>query len=141
VQARGFVWFELLVAASYLGAASALAEKVILPAKGSADDRALLAIELETAAAALEHVAAGGAAAEDSDDLLARALYARYAAERTIERVTCSAAATAGGMAFISSSEVAYLLAASRALAFHPPSRAAAAEPLARHLAGAALVL
>ena len=51
------------------------------------------------------------------------------------------AAATLGGMSFIESPEVAYLLGATRALAYHPPSRAAAAGPIARHLAGAPLVL
>jgi hypothetical protein len=44
-------------------------------------------------------------------------------------------------MAFIESSEVAYLLAATRALAFHPPSRAAASGPLARYLSGDLLTL
>jgi alkylation response protein AidB-like acyl-CoA dehydrogenase len=141
IQARGFVWFELLISAAYLGAASALAERVVLAAKAPAEDRALLAIELESAAAALEHVAGGAATATDNDALLARALYVRYATERAIERVAMAAAAAAGGMAFIGSSEVAYLLAACRALAFHPPSRLAASEPLARHLAGAALTL
>ena len=141
IQARGFVWFELLVSASYLGAASRLAERVIEQGKGSDEDRAMLAIELQTAAAALEHVARSADENNDNDDLLARALYARYATERTIERVVMSAAATAGGMAFIGSSEVAYLLGATRALAFHPPSRAAASGPLARYLDGSALNL
>ena len=138
IQARGFVCFELLISASYLGAASRLAESVIKRGKGSDEDRAMLAIELESAAAALEHVAASAAESDDNDDLLARALYARYATERTIERVVMSAAATAGGMAFIESSEVAYLLGATRALAFHPPSRAAASSSLARYLDGSA---
>lgn len=141
IQARGFVWFELLVSASYLGAATNLAERVIAGGRGSDEDRASLAIELETAAAALEHVAQGTADAEDNDDLLARALYVRYATERTIERVVMAASALAGGMAFIGSAEIAYLLGATRALAFHPPSRAAASGPLARHLAGHALML
>src|SRR5262249_23436052 len=39
VQARGFVWFELLVAASYLGAATNLAERVIARGRGSDEDR------------------------------------------------------------------------------------------------------
>ncbi len=141
IQARGFVCFELLVSASYLGAATRLAETVIKHGKGSDGDRVMLAIELESAAAALEHVAGSAAESDDNDDLLARALYARYATERTIERVVMSAAATAGGMAFIESSEVAYLLGATRALAFHPPSRAAASSPLARYLDGSALNL
>jgi len=140
VQSRGFVWFEELVSASYLGAATNLAERVITAGRGSDQDRAELAIELEGAAAALEHVAAS-LETEDNDALLARALYARYATERTIERVVMAAASLAGGMAFISSPEIAYLLGATRALAFHPPSRAAAAGPLARYLAGAPLTL
>jgi alkylation response protein AidB-like acyl-CoA dehydrogenase len=141
IQARGFVWFELLVSASYLGAATNLAERVIERGRGSDVDRAGLAIELEAAAAALEHVAATAADTEDNDALLARALYVRYATERTIERVVMSASALAGGMAFIESPEIAYLLAATRALAFHPPSREAAAAPLVRHLSGQPLTL
>ena len=141
IQARGFVWFELLVSASYLGAATNLAERVIERGRGSDEDRAGLAIELETMAAALERVASIAATTEDNDALLARALYVRFATERVIERVVMSAAATAGGMAFIESPEIAYLLGATRALAFHPPSRAAAAGPIARYLAGESLAL
>ena len=43
IQARGFVWFELLVSASYLGAATNLAERVIARGRGSDEDRAGLA--------------------------------------------------------------------------------------------------
>ena len=46
-----------------------------------------------------------------------------------------------GGMAFISSSEISYLLAASRALAFHPPSRLSMVPALDRYLAGESLVM
>jgi alkylation response protein AidB-like acyl-CoA dehydrogenase len=141
IQARGFVWFELLVSASYLGAATNLAERVIERGRGSDEDRAGLAIELETMAAALEHVASIAATTQDNDALLAKALYVRFATERVIERVVMSAAAMAGGMAFIESPEIAYLLGATRALAFHPPSRAAAAGPIARYLAGESLAL
>jgi len=141
VQARGFVWFELLVSASYLGAATNLAERVIAHDRGSDEDRAGLAIELEAMAAALEQVACAAATGGDNDALLARALYVRFATERAIERVVMPAAATLGGMSFISSPEIAYLLGATRALAFHPPSRAAAAGPIARYLAGQPLIL
>jgi alkylation response protein AidB-like acyl-CoA dehydrogenase len=141
IQARGFVWFELLVSASYLGAATNLAERVIDQSRGTDEDRAGLGIELEAAAAALEQVAGTAAAAEDNDALLARALCVRFATERAIERVVMAASAAAGGMAFISSPEIAYLLGATRALAFHPPSRAAAAAPIARYLAGEPLTL
>ncbi len=115
-----------------------------LPGRGSDEDRAGLAIELEAAAAALEQVAsvaAAAATAGHNDALLARALCARFAAERAIERAAMSAAAALGGMSFIESPEVAYLLGAVRALAFHPPSRYAAVGPIARYLAGAPLTL
>ena len=141
IQARGFVWFELLICASYLGAATNLAERVIERGRGSEMDRAGLAIELESAAAALEHVAITAAHTNDNDALLANALFVRDATERTIERVVMSATAVAGGMAFIESSDIAYLLAATRALAFHPPSREAAAAPLVRYLSGLPLML
>jgi alkylation response protein AidB-like acyl-CoA dehydrogenase len=141
IQARGFVWFELLISASYLGAATNLAERAITRGRGTDEDRADLAIELETMAAALEHVAAAAAAAGDNDALLARALYVRFATERAIERVVMPAAAALGGMSFIESPEIAYLLGATRALAFHPPSHAAAASPIARYLAGGPLTL
>src|SRR3984885_12723033 len=141
IQARGFVWFELLVSASYLGAATNLAERAIARGRGSDEDRAGLAIELEAAAAALEHTASVAATAGDNDALLARALCVRFATERAVERAAMSAAAVLGGMSFIESPEVAYLLGAIRALAFHPPSRAAAAGPIARYMAGAPLTL
>lgn len=139
IQARGFIFFEVLIAAAYLGAASGLVERVLTKERAGADDRALLAIELEATCAALEQVAAAMASPGGSDDDLARALCVRYATERAIERTAMAAAALAGGMAFIGSSEIAYLLAASRALAFHPPSRASASEGLVRHLTGGSL--
>ena len=148
VQSRGFLWFELLIAASYLGIASGLVERVLTEQRGSVEDRALLAIELEAAAASLDGAAgaldnATGAAGADTGSSadLATALFVRYATERAIERAAMSAAALAGGMAFIGSPEVAYLLSACRALAFHPPSRAAASQPLISYLSGEPLVL
>jgi hypothetical protein len=72
---------------------------------------------------------------------LALSSFVRYHPERAIERTVMAASALAGGMAFISSTDIAYLLAASRALAFHPPSRASARSALAEHMKGGALVL
>jgi alkylation response protein AidB-like acyl-CoA dehydrogenase len=141
IQARGFVWFELLISASYLGAATNLAERAIAAGRGSDRDRADQVIELETMAAALDQVACAAATTDDNDALLARALYVRFATEQAIERTAMSAASVLGGMSFISSPEIAYLLGAVRALAFHPPSRTAAAGPIARYLSGSPLTL
>ena len=41
IQSRGFTWFELLIAASYVGVASGLAERVIVAGRGTAEDRAV----------------------------------------------------------------------------------------------------
>ena len=72
IQARGFVWFEPLISVSYLGAATNLAERAIARGRGPDEDRASLAIELETMTAALEQVASATATAGDNDALLAR---------------------------------------------------------------------
>jgi alkylation response protein AidB-like acyl-CoA dehydrogenase len=143
VQGRGFLWFELLVTASYLGIASGLAEVVLDAVRGSSSERAALCGGLESAMAAVEAVAASLEDTDDSGvaDRLARALHVRYAAEDAVARAASTAAALAGGMAFVQSPDVGYLLAASRPLAYHPPSRTAAADALDRHLRGGGLDL
>jgi alkylation response protein AidB-like acyl-CoA dehydrogenase len=140
-EGTGFLWFELLISAAYLGVASALAERVVQGDKGSAYDRCSLAVELEGAMAALEsqaQVLMGGTPTRHD---FARALFVRFAVQRSIERATALAAELMGGMAFVQSSEIAYLYAAARALAFHPPSRLAASSGLASYVAGAELRL
>jgi alkylation response protein AidB-like acyl-CoA dehydrogenase len=141
VQQRGTLWFELLITASYLGIASALVERVLLSEKGSADERVSLATEVEAAMAALEGVARAMLAGERGNDELARVLLVRYAVQSTISRATSLAVELLGGMAFIRSPEVSYLLAASRALSLHPPSRLSAGKGLDAYLAGSPLVL
>jgi len=142
VQTAGFLWFELLIAASYVGAASALVERLLRERRGDAAARIAAAGELEAAMTALEGVAheldeEGGA----RDDLLARALLCRYAAQDAINRATTLALERLGGMAFIGSGEAAYVAISSKALAFHPPSRGGAAEALDAALGGARLEL
>lgn len=139
--ARGLLWFELLVCASYLGAASALVERTILARKGSPNERVLLSMELEGATAALESIAHLIIFGDISDAALARAIFVRHTVQQAIERAVMLAAELLGGMAFIKSNEVAYLLATSRALAFHPPSRLSVASALDQYLAGEPLIL
>jgi len=121
--------------------ASALAERVIAAQRGHEVDRSLLGIELEAGMAALEGVAHHLAAGGSGPDLLARMLFVRYAIERAIERTTDLAVALLGGMAFSQSAETSYLLAASRGLAFHPPSRASVSQSLANYLSGETIKL
>ena len=141
VQERGTLWFELLISAAYLGIASALVERVLLSDKGGAAERVSLATEVEGGMAALEGVARAMLAGERGNDELARLLLVRYAVQAAIDRAASLAVELLGGMAFIRSPEVAYLLAAARALSLHPPARLAAGKRLAAYLVGGPLVL
>jgi alkylation response protein AidB-like acyl-CoA dehydrogenase len=131
----GLCWFQLMVGGTYLGVASALVE--LLLKKRHTEDAPLahLAIELEGA-----HQALVGAARDLEEQRAAdeasysKALCTRFMVQGTIERSTNLAVELLGGMAFIASDEVAYLLAASRAICFHPISRTAATPLLAAYL-------
>ncbi|MFF9479505.1 acyl-CoA dehydrogenase family protein [Streptomyces sp. NPDC014733] len=136
----GFLWFELLMTAGYLGTASALAERALRRGGGSAGDRALLVTELDAAMLAVEAVAREmGESTEWGEPLLVRALTARYAAQDAIARATPVALGALGGMSFIGSTEGTYLASAATGLAFHPPSRGRTAEALCAALDGQAL--
>jgi alkylation response protein AidB-like acyl-CoA dehydrogenase len=136
VEAGGFLWFELIVSASYLGVASALVERVVQAGRGTAEERTQLAIEAEGAMSALEGVARLMQTGDRGEAILTQALFVRFAVQQAIQRVSAHAAELLGGMSFIASPDVAYLLAAGRALAFHPPSRLSVAPALDAYLKG-----
>jgi len=140
VETAGYLWFQVLVAASYLGAVTSLVERCVQGERGTPGERALLGIEVEGAMSALEGVAYAMTTDTARDDLLPRALMVRYSVQRSIERAAMAAAELLGGMAFVSSPDIAYLLSATRALAFHPPGRLSSSDALARHLAGERLI-
>jgi alkylation response protein AidB-like acyl-CoA dehydrogenase len=141
VQDRGFLWFELLITACYLGMASALVERVWLSARGGPVERVSLAAELEGAMSALEGVARSMHPGEGGNDELARMLLVRYSVQAAIDRAAALAAELLGPAAFIQSPEVAYLYAATHVLSFHPPGRLGACKHLDAYLAGSPLVL
>ncbi len=123
LHVAGFLWFELLVTAGYLGVASALVERVLERGGAPAHLRAELVVNLEAAVLSVEAVARSMAQDEWTERTLVNALAARYAAQDAIARTTRDAMAALGGMAFIGSDEGSYLACAAMALAFHPPSR------------------
>ncbi|MBS1871196.1 MAG: acyl-CoA/acyl-ACP dehydrogenase [Actinobacteria bacterium] len=141
VQAAGFLWFELLIAAAYLGVASALVERLLEARRGDAAVRVTAVAELESSMAALCGIARAVDDGADRAGLLGPALLCRYATQDAIVRATTLAVEHLGGMAFISSSDVGYLSAAARALAFHPPARSVAARAVDAALGGAPLQL
>jgi alkylation response protein AidB-like acyl-CoA dehydrogenase len=139
VQAASFLWFELLMTASYVGIASALVERVLHGGRGSSEMRAGLAVELEAVMASLEGVALRMLADEPVLPLLTRSLSCRYAAQDAIQRVASLAVELSGGMSFITDPDVTMLAAATRALCFHPPSRHRSSEAILEALAGGEL--
>jgi len=138
VEVAGYLWFQLLVSASYLGVATGLVERVILADRGRPEEQTLLGIEVEAAMEALENVAQA-MMSEPKQELLPRALIARYATQAAIERASTLACELLGGMAFITSSDLPYLIGACKALAFHPPSRLSSSVALAQYCKGGSL--
>lgn len=136
VEIGGLCWFQLLISASYLGIASALAERALAAGKADPSERAMLGIELEGAMAALCGAASWIDTHRFDADSLPAMLFVRFSVQRAIERAAAQAAELVGGMAFVRSTEVGYLFAASRALAYHPPSRGSASAALLASLGG-----
>jgi alkylation response protein AidB-like acyl-CoA dehydrogenase len=136
LQTSGFIWFELLVSASYLGAASALVAQVLAAGKADAVERAALVIEAESAMAMLEGVARAKEAGEQGPEMFAEVLCVRYAVQDAIGRINRRAVELLGGMSYIGSGDAAYLSAACAGLMFHPPSRTHMSEQLCDHFAG-----
>jgi len=136
LQTSGFCWFALLMSASYLGMASALAERVLRSPRVDAAERAGIAVEIEAATGCVEGVARGMTAGLAGEQAFAEALVCRFAVQDAIGRAVRRCVEALGGMAYIGSSDVAYLSACTAALGFHPPSRARMNEPLVDWFAG-----
>jgi len=139
VEITGYVWLQLALTSTYLGVVSNLVERLLASGKGSAEERGLVVAQVEALATAADGIAYALDAGEDRERLLARALATRFAAQGTIETVAMRCAELLGGMAFIGSPEVAYLLSAARALAFHPPGRLHATKALDTYACGGVL--
>ncbi|MFE3471886.1 acyl-CoA dehydrogenase family protein [Streptomyces bacillaris] len=141
LQTRAWIWFEILACGTYLGTAQALFDRA---AHASRTDRRALG---EAAADLYACRAACAAAAETFDTgasaekAMAAALLARLHVEERLPELCSRLARLLGGLAFVTGPDPAYLLSAARALAFHPPGRAPAAESVGRHLAGEPLDL
>lgn len=141
LQTVGFIWFELLISASYLGMASALVEHVLTRGPGHAAERAAVASQLETAWLLIECIARMVMDSELSNDALGKTLIARYGAQDALGGAVRGAVELLGGMAFVRNRQTAYLAAVTHALAFHPPSRSSVALPLLDYFAGHTLKL
>ena len=139
VEVTGYVWLQLALTSTYLGIVSGLVERVLVSEKGTPDERGLLVAQWTAQAAAADGIAYALAAGEDRDELLCRALSMRVSAQGTVELLAMRAAELLGGMAFIGSPDVAYLMSAARAMAFHPPGRVPTTRALDEYSRGGAL--
>jgi alkylation response protein AidB-like acyl-CoA dehydrogenase len=141
LQQVGLIWFEMIVCATYVGIASALVDRVLERRRGTASDRAALAVRIEAAAGLTESVARRVMDDDVDNDGLAAALVARFAVQDLIVATVGAAVELLGGMAYVSSSDVGYLAAASHAMAFHPPSRTSMVDGLIDYYAGQPLIV
>lgn len=136
LQTVGFMWFEMLITSCYLGMASALVERAFASRKLSAEQVTDLGVRVESAAQLLEGIARQLVAKEGDNAALTKAMIARYGAQEAIVDTAKRAVEALGGMAFISSPDVAYLAAACHCVSFHPPSKAGTSRALAANFAG-----
>jgi len=140
-QDRGFLWFELLITACYVGIASGLLERALVSSRGTAIERVGIAAEVEGAMAALEGIARGMIDGKRGNSQLAQMLLVRYSVQSAVDRAASLAVELLGGSAFMASPEVSYLLAAARVLSLHPPSRLGSSKRLDEYLMGSTLVI
>jgi alkylation response protein AidB-like acyl-CoA dehydrogenase len=141
LQEATFVWFELLITSAYVGAASALAERVLERGRGSVTDRAALSIQVEAAVALTEGTARAMKDGLAGEEAVAAALTARFAVQKLLLDAASQAVELLGGISFIQSSETAYLSSALHALAFHPPGRGSSSPHLIEYYAGGPLAI
>ena len=139
VEVAGYIWFQMALTSTYLGMVSRLVERVLQSGKGPVEERGMLVAQVEAQMAAVDGIALGLSHGVDRELLLARSLSTRFSAQMVVEQVAMRAAELLGGMAFIGQGEVGYLLAASRAMAFHPPGRLHSTRALDSFMTGGSL--
>lgn len=139
VEVTGYIWLQVALSSTYLGIASGLLERLLKSKKGTREERGMIIASIENQAAAIDGIAYGLDAREDRNELLSRALATRFGAQLAIENIAQRCTELLGGMAFIGSPDVTYLMCACRAMAFHPPGRLPAVGALDEFARGGAL--
>lgn len=139
VEVTGYIWLQLALSTTYLGIATNLVERVLESGKATAEERGSVLVQAESQATAIDGIAYALQGGDDHERILARALATRFAVQGTVESIAMRCAEILGGLAFIGSTDVAYLLCACRALAFHPPGRIHACRALDEYARGGPL--
>jgi alkylation response protein AidB-like acyl-CoA dehydrogenase len=132
----GVIWFQMIIAASYTGVASALVDLVLSRQRGSAAERAALCLRIETAGFLVEGLARRIMDGDLGNDCAAASLFTRFSVQDLLIRAVGQAVEMLGGMAYITSPKIAYLASAAQAIALHPPSRTSMSEAVIDYYAG-----
>jgi alkylation response protein AidB-like acyl-CoA dehydrogenase len=140
-EKTAYMWFGLLTTATYLGAATALLERLLVSGKAEPESYVSAAAEIELATTAIEGIAQIFDAGDRSDDLSAKLLFCRQALKTNLPQNVVGLVGALGGINFIRQPEIAYLASVVNAIAFHPPSRKSAVEALLSFHSGEPLVL
>jgi alkylation response protein AidB-like acyl-CoA dehydrogenase len=141
LQTAGLIWFQVLMTGSYLGAASALVERVLLNDRIPESERVRLYVETESAMATAEGVARRVDAGELDEAALAQALCTRYGVQDALARIVPRAVELLGGLNFMASDEIGHLAACANGLSLHPPSRSRMTGPFSAYLADRPLAI
>ncbi|MEV0624017.1 acyl-CoA dehydrogenase family protein [Nonomuraea sp. NPDC050404] len=138
----GFAWYQLLMTGSYLGAAGALVERVLLlDNQVPESEQVPLLVEIEGAMSAAEGVARRIDDGGPDESTLADSLYVRYCVQDALSRVVPRAVELLGHLDSTASDEVGHLAACANGLALHPPARFRMTGPLAAYLVAGPLTI
>ncbi|MGW3365008.1 hypothetical protein ACWDOR_18900 [Streptosporangium canum] len=137
----GFAWFQLLMTGSYLGAAGALVERVLLDNRVPESERVQLLVEAEGAMSAAEGLARRIDDGGPDESTLAHSLYVRYCVQDALSRVVPRAVGLLGDLDSTASDEVGHLATCTNGLALQPPARSRMTGPLAAYLVDGPLTI
>lgn len=117
-----FIWFEIMISASYLGVLSAMFERICNERRGDDTYRVKILSGIRICMLALENIAKEIDGGNLSEYNVSSSLLARFETQRRIMEYASMITEEVGGMSFLTNPEFRYILGVVRALAYHPPS-------------------
>ncbi|MDO5103226.1 MAG: acyl-CoA dehydrogenase family protein [Lautropia sp.] len=117
-----FIWFEIMISASYLGVLSAMFEQICDRGRGDDASRVRALSGVRTCMLALENIAKEIDNGNLSEYNVSSSLLVRFETQKRIMECAATIIEEAGGMNFLTDPGFRYMLGVVRALAYHPPS-------------------
>jgi alkylation response protein AidB-like acyl-CoA dehydrogenase len=131
VQQAGFLWFELLITAAYVGIASRVIDEVVQENRGTAIEQVKLIASIESSMSSLGLISQELDHSGANPDLLRRVLLCRYAIQSALVPAVASAVELLSGMRYISGDPLIHLFApAVSCLPYHPAGLRSTAQAL-----------